>query len=296
MARTTRPVSPDYDYNVVMEDMLTPDGKKTGWKCTRRLDTGQVIAPVTKDYEICQNADVIDTARSAFAEVGLDNYNENINVCRDGAVMRAVYDFPGHTRQLKTGKGKKVGDEVGLRLTLNNSFDRSRKVSFDLGMLRLVCTNGMTTMEKELSIARKHSSKLSLDFIVESVNKAVTKFDSLMKEGNIFDQMSQYEIDQEQGLYILHNLVKNKTISEVTREGIAQVWNNPRQEDEGRNVYNLLNASTDYLTHQVSDTRFELADRVTQNVTKRLVGAVRKKSVMDKLLIKPEVEAEVAIS
>ena len=296
MARTTRPVSSDYDYNVVMEDMLTPDGKKTGWKCTRRLDTGQVIAPVTKDYEICQNADVIDTARSAFAEVGLDNYNENINVCRDAAVMRAVYDFPEHTRQLKTGNGKKVGDEVGLRLTLNNSFDRSRKVSFDLGMLRLVCTNGMTTMEKELSIARKHSSKLSLDFIVESVNKAVTKFDSLMKEGNIFDQMSQYEIDQEQGLYILHNLVKNKTISDVTREGIAQVWNNPRQEDEGRNVYNLLNASTDYLTHQVSDTRFELADRVTQNVTKRLVGAVRKKSVMDKLLIKPEVEAEVAIS
>ena len=296
MARTTRPVTSDYDYNVVMEDMLTPDGKKTGWKCTHRLDTGQVIAPVTKDYEICQNADVIDTARSAFEEVGLDNYNENINVCRDGAVMRAVYDFPEHTRQLKTGKGKKVGDEVGLRLTVNNSFDRSRKVSFDLGMLRLVCTNGMTTMEKELSIARKHSSKLSLDFIVEAVNKAVTKFDSLMKEGNIFDQMAQYEIDQEQGLYILHNLVKNKTISEVTREGIAQVWNNPRQEDEGRNVYNLLNASTDYLTHQVADTRFELADRVTQNVTKRLVGAVRKKSAMDKLLIKPEVEAEVAIN
>jgi len=295
MARTTRPVTSDYDYKVVMEDMFTQDGKKTGWKCTRRLDTGQVIAPVTKDYSICDNADVIDTSRNAFIAAGLDNYEENINICRDGAVMRAVYDFPEHTRQLKV-KGKKVGDEVGLRLVVNNSFDRSRKVSFDLGMLRLVCTNGMTTMEKELSIAKKHSSKLSLDFILEAVNKAVTKFDSLMKEGNIFDQMANYEIDQEKGLYILHNLVKNNTISEVAREGIAGVWNNPRQEDEGRNIYNLLNASTDYLTHQVSDSRFELANRVTQNVTKRLAGAVRKKAQMDKLLIKPEVEAEVSVS
>ena len=119
MARTTRPVTSDYDYNVVMEDMFTADGNKTGWKCTRRLDTGDVIAPVTKDYNICQNKDVVNTSRAAFLQAGLTNYNENINVCRDGAVMRVVYDFPEHTRQLKV-KGKKVGDEVGLRLVLNN--------------------------------------------------------------------------------------------------------------------------------------------------------------------------------
>ena len=295
MARTTRPVTSDYNYNVVMEDMFTADGNKTGWKCTRRLDTGQVIAPVTKDYNICQNADVIGTSRAAFLKGGLNNYNEQINVCRDGAVMRAVYDFPEHTRQLKVN-GKKVGDEVGLRLVVNNSFDRSRKVSFDLGMLRLVCTNGMTTMEKELSIARKHSSNLSLDFIVEAVNRAVTKFDDLMKSGNIFDQMANYEVSQEQGLYILQNLVSNKTISEVTREGISQVWNNPRKADADRNIYNLLNASTDYLTHEVSENRFELSDRVTQNVTKRLANAIRKPAVMEKLLIKPKVEAEVTVT
>jgi hypothetical protein len=151
-------------------------------------------------------------------------------------------------------------------------------------------------MEKELSIARKHSSNLSLDFIVEAVNKAVTKFDDMMKSGNIFDQMASYDVSQEQGLYILQNLVKNKTISEVTREGISQVWNNPRKEDEGRNIYNLLNASTDYLTHEVSDNRFELSNRVTQNVTKRLANAVRKPVLMNKLLIKPKVEAEVTIT
>ena len=131
---------------------------------------------------------------------------------------------------------------------------------------------------------------------MEAVNKAVTKFDDLMKSGNIFDQMANYEVSQEQGLYILQNLVKANTISEVTREGISQVWNNPRKADADRNIYNLLNASTDYLTHEVSETRFELSDRVTQNVTKRLANAIRKPAVMEKLLIKPKVEAEVTVT
>jgi len=39
-----------------------------------------------------------------------------------------------------------------------------------------------------------------------------------------------------------------------------------------------------------------LSDRVTQNVTKRLANAVRKPALMEKLLIKPKVEAELTIS
>ena len=58
MARTTPPTSSNYDYTVVMEDLYTADGKKTDLKCTRRLDTGAVLAPVTKDYGICNNADL----------------------------------------------------------------------------------------------------------------------------------------------------------------------------------------------------------------------------------------------
>ena len=51
--------------------------------------------------------------------------------------MRTHYDFKNQTRALRR-EDPEVGDEVGLRLTLQNSFDRSLRVSFALGMLRLV--------------------------------------------------------------------------------------------------------------------------------------------------------------
>ncbi len=296
MARNTQPVTSDYDYNVVMDDFFVPDGsgnfKKTSWKCTRRTDTGAVIAPVTKDYGIVQNSDIIPRVRDAFAASSLGEYKEDIRVVRGGARMYARYDFTDHSIKIP-----KVGDDLGLRLTVNNSFDRSSKVSFSVGAVRLVCTNGMTAVEKEYSLTKKHSSKINLDFIKDALSGAMDSFNSLTSEDNIYTVMASREISQDQGLFILQNLVKKKVISEVTREGIAQVWNAPtHNEDSDRSIYNLLNASTEYLTHRVEGDRFELANRVTTNVTRQLTKAARQSNIFDGLVKAPDAEAVVVAS
>ena len=101
--------------------------------------------------------------------------------------------------------------------------------------------------------------------------KAGESFRAFANPNNIYSQMAEKEITQEQGLYILHNLVKKNVISEVHREGISKIWNNPTHEnDHERNIYNLLNASTQFLTHEVQGDRFELANRATTQVTRRL--------------------------
>ena len=46
--RAASTVSEDWDYNVVLEDLFTAEGKNTGLKCTRRTDTGKVLAAGTK--------------------------------------------------------------------------------------------------------------------------------------------------------------------------------------------------------------------------------------------------------
>ena len=280
MARTTKPVSNDYDYDVKLVDLYTADGTKTDFKGTQRVDNNLVMKAVTKDYNVVNNRDLIGGARDAFAAAGMTNYDESIRVFRDGRVMQARYDFPERNIKLP-----KVGDELGLRLTLTNSFDLSHKVSFILGLVRLVCTNGMTTIDKEYELAKKHSSQITLDFIKSGLGDAVAGFEKIADDGNVFTRMADYDLTQEQGLTILQNL-SPKVISEERREGIAQVWNNPtRSEDEGRNVYNLLNSATDYLTHHVEGERFELAHRATNQLTRRLAAAVRQPTKMQKLLL-----------
>jgi hypothetical protein len=57
-------------------------------------------------------------------------------------------------------------------------------------------------------------------------------------------------------------------------EQIAGVWNAPRYtEDSDRTVYNLYNAATQHLTHEVSNKRFDLAERATAGILKTLVSS-----------------------
>mgnify|MGYP001353165677 CR=1 FL=1 len=294
MARNATPISTDWDYNVVMEDLFTADGKKSGFKCTRRTDTGKVLNPVTKDYGIVQNSDLFPRVRDAFQSHGWgeNDYSEDIYVARDGRRVYGRYDFKNEVIKLP-----QVGDELGLRLTVNNSFDRTCKVSFSVGMLRLVCTNGMTTLEKEFSMQRKHSNKLDLNFIQDALENAVNAWDSLKKDNNPFSRMADAKISQEEGLNILLNMTGNtgkKPLSEVQREAIAQIWNGPTyKEDEQRNVWNLLNASTQYLSNDTDVNRFEMVERVTASVTSRLMDATRNQGVLAKLKEAPEVEGVV---
>ena len=172
---------------------------------------------------------------------------------------------------------------MAYRLTAQNSFDRSLRISFALGLVRLVCTNGMTTTEKEVEMVKKHSTNINIgDLITEdALDSALSK----LKIGlDVYARLAGVELEQEQGLTILDNLATQKVFSEKVRESIAHIWNNPtHEEDKSRNLYNLNNAVTQHLTHDVADERFEYANRVTTNVLKRFDLASRNSNRLKKL-------------
>tara|TARA_R100000808_G_scaffold24743_1_gene57991 strand:+ start:5239 stop:6114 length:876 start_codon:yes stop_codon:yes gene_type:complete len=276
------PQTSDYDFTVEQVPLFDSQGRRTGFFGNQRSDNGGVLGVTSDRYGIVQHGDLIDVAERAFDNADLGGYERTVYVTGDGARMRAHYDFKNQTRALRR-EDRKVGDEVGLRLTLQNSFDRSLRVSFALGMLRLVCTNGMTTLENEQSMTKKHSSNVETGFLEDALAKAISSWDKAIDK---VEHLGQKPIEHEQGLTILGNLVRLGTLSERMSGEIAKVWNDPTHaEDEDRNLYNLYNATTQHLTHQVEDTRSELADRTSRNVFKRLWSATRKQSDMDKLLL-----------
>jgi hypothetical protein len=170
-----------------------------------------------------------------------------------------------------------------MRLTLQNSFDRSLRVSFALGMLRLVCTNGMTTLENEVSMTKKHSSNVETGFLVEALDKAIAGFDKAVDK---VEQLGRKSIEHDQGLTVLGNLVRLGALSDRMSGEIAKVWNDPTyDEDSDRNLYNLYNATTQHLSRNVEDTRSELADRTSRNVFKQLWKGARSENEMAKLLL-----------
>ena len=270
MARTTRPTSDSYDFQVVQEPLFNRGGKaavvgKSPVMGNFRTDTGQCLGTSTEAYAIVQNGDLVEQVEDALGKSELGDFTSQKLVARDGARFYGVYDFPSMVKPVV------LGDGAGMRLTLNNSFDRSTGVDFTLGLMRLICLNGQMTLVADTSVTKKHSHKLTLDFITDAIHSCTLKFEESIKD---FGTLAEREITQEQGGLILDNLAIKKVLSESLRDSIQMVWDAPtHKEDEGRNLYNLYNATTQHLTHDVEGGRFEYARRVSSQVLKNLTKA-----------------------
>lgn len=291
MARTaTHAITSDWDYDVEKVPVFTPEGKDTGSFMTRRVDNGTILkVGVSKDYNVVNNRDVMEPVQNVLADLGLEPTETKHYVMGGGARFKARFEFKDTQVEIP-----KVGDTLGFRLDLDNSFNLMHRIRTIGGGLRLVCTNGMTTLDKEHGISCKHSNKFSVDNVVRAVRDALNAFQDLGKADNPFTLMASREVSQEQGLNILQSLTSKGTISEVRREGIARIWNGPDyQEDESRNLYNLLNAATQFTTHEIAETNFEMSERLNANITKQLLKAAREEKHLAALWTPAESDAVV---
>jgi|TARA_B100000519_G_scaffold202308_1_gene220283 hypothetical protein len=285
-------VNEGFDYRVNQVEVPHPvTGDKSGYFMNVREDNDEILGWTTDRYGLIQNSDLLDRADQAFSDRGI-NVERNVIITEDGAKMRAQYDLQGDMFQSEVPE---VGDVMAYRLTAQNSFDRSLRVSFALGLVRLVCTNGMTTMEKEVEMVKKHSTQVNIGDIIsdDALDRALAKLKSSV---DVYSRLASVNIEQEQGLNILQNLTNAKVISEKVRESIAHIWNAPTfEEDKGRNLYNLNNAVTQHMTHDVADERFEYANRVTTNVLKRFDMASRNPNRLKKLWT-PQENSQVVVT
>jgi len=293
MARTTRPTTENYDFPVEMQELYTQDQKSSGFWGTRRTDTGQVLGVTSDKYGLLLNSQLIDTIENAFGDKKLD-FEKKVFVARDGASMYARYDFPQKNITIPG-----VGDTVGMRLTGRNSYDRSCTGDLELGLLRQICTNGMKGVRRAFGFKQKHSRKLSLDGVVDAVDRALDAFSSV---GEDFGLLVDRKIDDTIGDYILKNLESDKVLSTKLREEIAKLWFTPdmmlnygKGEKAERNLYTLYNCTTQHLTHQVESKRFEYSDKVNQTVLTKFVKACKEKKAWDKLARIPAVKKDAVL-
>ncbi len=295
MARTsTHQITSDWDYTVEKVPVFDENGKQiSGQFMTRRTDSGLVLkCGVSKDYSVVQNRDVLEPVKNVLADLGLEPTSEKHFVMGGGARFKARFEFKDTQIEIP-----KVGDSLGFRLDLDNSFNLMHRIRTIGGALRLVCTNGMTTLDKEHGISCKHSNRFSVDNIVKAVRGSLEAFNKLGSADNPFTLMASREVSQEQGLNILQNLTKKGTISEVRREGIARIWNDPtHQEDNGRNLYNLLNSVTEFTSHEIGESNFELAERVNNAVTRAFTKVAKDEKALHNLWEAPKVEDAVVVT
>jgi hypothetical protein len=266
-----------WNYKVVSMRMPHPiTGEATGVFANIRVDNNEILGTASEQYGIVQNCELLDMARAAFDKEGLAHAGEKIIVTEGGKRVFAEFDFGQKTAKTE------VGDIFGYKIRAKNSFDRSIRAAIDLCFKRLACKNGMATLLREFAMDKKHSKKITVDFVREAVEKAFAHGNEAL---HVFEVLGNKEIKMEQGQNILTNL----GLSEKMREAIELLWLNPRRpQDRARNLYNLYNAVTEHLTHQVEGDRYEYALKTNHNVLATLHTAAVNKDEFKKLICKLE--------
>lgn len=260
---------------------LFADGQATRFFGTRRKDTGEVFATVTDRYEILQNETLVSATEALFKDKGMTDWKIKNVVTHGGARMRAIYDFPNIGGQVD-------GQDLTFRLKVQNSFDGSLRASFAVGLVRLICSNGLAAPVNTLNLTRKHTSSLDPSFVGSALDSAVQSFHNALPA---FRLMSEMPVSMANGHRILLNLADRKVLTERHAESIGRIWEKPTyQKDYKRNLWNLYNAATEHFTHDVEaggrgKPRFELSERLNTAVMTQFVRVARAGRIED-LLVK----------
>ena len=289
---STRPLYDLTDEQIATLNEEGNDATFAGVYGNFRTGVSTALGSCSDRYGIVQTPDVTAEIEQVLADKGMNRFEKTVRVIGNGERNYITYDLKGEgmTHELRRREDRKVGDELGLRLTIKNSYDRSLRLSVQLGFLRLVCTNGMVALAKEFELTRRHQAGIDTSFLGEGITKALGMADDQAK---VFDRLAAHQIKQEQGVTILSNLEKKKVITSGNmKDSIEALWNDPSYgEDNGRNLYNLYNATTQHLTRVVEPKRFELANKVNTNVLRKLNKMSLDKNTLSAFLLPiPEVE------
>lgn len=242
-----------------------------------REDTGECLGTTSQQYGLIQNAVLMQAVRDALTDAGMADFTEDAHAFGDRG-QRFSGSFTFANRQL----ANKVGDIFGYKIVVENSFDRSIRARLSLGLLRLACSNGAATLVKGENATALHTPNVSVAFVGNAIKRLIPRVGEALLT---MDSLAGVDLTEAQGVAILAQLVDRADLTDSLAEEIVKYWLNPRrEEDKARNLYNLYNAITEYLTHEVAPTRAEYASAVSYKVLVRLNGAAHKLDMLNALL------------
>lgn len=255
-------------YKVKSVPLFTAEGVPADAWGNFREDTQAIIGVTSDRYGILQNDEFERVIKTGLSSRGLNPTSQKISVVKWGSRVHFQYDFKDASFEVPT---KKVGDIICLRITAHNSFDGTSKSSISVGAVRLVCSNGMTCFDSELSLSAKHVSTIDPVYCTDVIDEAVRHWGKLQSR---FTLLAQTPITHHDGQGIINAFVNRGVYSERMSKHISERWKNPSFEhDEERSIWNLYNAHTEVFTHGLSERNMEHADHVSRKVLFNLTKA-----------------------
>lgn len=196
-----------------------------------RSDTGEIISIVSNQYTLIPNSLIDNVIKNMF----------NVNITRgysNGFFSRFEYHIDAVKKEVSKN------DIVQMVISVENSYDCSRKLKISLDALRLACMNGMLIGESVYESQYIHKSR-NAESIIEEIKNNVYNSSELFK--NVVDKlkkMKETKLNDE----LRFNIVKSlSNFPKYINEPILLSL----MENNNENLYDVYNVITYFTTHKL---------------------------------------------
>lgn len=142
-----------------------------------------------------------------------------------------------------------VGEETGMQMRIYDSHDQSFKRQVDAMIMRLACTNGMETIDREIGIHQRHTIMAN----AERMGEIASEFPNMLeKEAHVHKHLQDVPLSRELAIsFLADNVAIRKTrigmeVNKKQLDELVGLWDSYQL---GSNVYRLYNVLTHMSTH-----------------------------------------------
>lgn len=268
-----------WDFAVSQEELKTSQGVSSGIHAVIRGDTGAVIGQY-KGAKVLPYTEMVDAFETGLSNAGLP-FSRSLLVTGNGARFFGRY---------QVGTIDVNGEKFANVLRLQSSHDGSLQAGFSFEAERLVCLNGMMTMQQVFAMFKKHSEKLDLGFLGANIQNALDAGNEHLN--GLVNKMTDVKLTDGNVRNLLSNVVgmgSAKGVSPRAGHVIYDNWRNPSTDESGLGdtLYRLYNSATRFTRDVAKLGRFEMSRRANLFVTGAFDLAARNSGNLQKLLATP---------
>jgi hypothetical protein len=166
----------------------------------------------TRTYRPIENKKLIDLTLEGIEKAGLKLAGESYSSAKEGNISQGNYLI-------------NIDDsEMQLRLTWQNSYDKTRKLVFSTGTMIKVCANGMMKFSTMSSFKKKHQGEIQ-SFTPHAIGEYIKKSQEMfLQMQNERDAMKNIELNKRiraeliGRMYIEEQFIKSTQLNIVKRE------------------------------------------------------------------------------
>ncbi len=165
----------------------------------------------TATYKPVSHKQLIDLTLEGLHKAGLQVENELYSMANEGNIANGKFRI------------QNVGDsEMKMQVAWQNSYDKSKVLTFSVGAWVLVCENGLMSYRAVSALRRKHTGEIQTfapQKITEYLMRAGAMFEELQKDR---DAMKQIEISERIRAELIGRMFMEQSFLESTQLNILK--------------------------------------------------------------------------